>query len=141
MVKTALLALAIIGSAFAQDQHPAFEVASVKPFETNDLRANIGVEPTGRFVARATLRALIAFAWDLRNDAVTGGPGWMDSIAWAIEATPDQPGRPPLPRLQQMLQSLLIERFQTAGSSSDAQRIHLRTVDRQRRQQAQAVRA
>lgn len=98
-------------NALADDQNPVFEVASVKPFETSDLRANISLEPNGKFTARATLRALVAFAWDLRNDAVTGGPGWMDSIVYDIEATPDRPGRPALPQLQQMLQSLLTERF------------------------------
>src|SRR5207253_2160519 len=81
----------------------------------NDLRASIGIQPGGRFIATATLRALIGFAYDLRPNGLSGGPSWIDSIAYHIEAKADGTIQPPvLPKIQGMLQSLLTDRFKLA---------------------------
>jgi hypothetical protein len=89
---------------------PAFEVASVKPANTTDLRTSIQPDG-GRLLASATLKALIGFAYDVEDHDIVGGPSWMTSGAWLIDARTGGATQPPLPELQQMLQSLLADRF------------------------------
>ncbi len=87
-----------------------FEVASVKPADTTDLRASI--QPDGdHFLASATLKALIGFAYDVEDHDIVGGPSWMNSGAWVIDARTGGATKPPLSEFQQMLQSLLSDRF------------------------------
>ena len=98
--------------AFAQQSQRSFEVASVKPANTDDQRTSIQIEPGGRFVASATLKALIGFAYDVQDHDILGGPGWIDSDLYRIDAkigiTLPQPAEP---ALREMLQSLLADRF------------------------------
>jgi uncharacterized protein (TIGR03435 family) len=98
---------------------PAFEVASVKPNTSGDGRVMIQNQP-GRFIAtNITLRLLIRNAYQMQDFQITGGPGWMASDHFDINAkVPDEfrdlpPGRPgeaPGP-LQLMLRALLADRF------------------------------
>jgi len=120
MTANSWAALAVLFAAsivtHAQNQSkPAFEVASVKPADTADLRASISIEP-GRFVATATLKALIGFAYDVEDHDIAGGPGWMNSSAWAIDARMENTAiSSPTPELQQMLESLLADRFKLSA--------------------------
>jgi uncharacterized protein (TIGR03435 family) len=101
--------------AFAQAMpRPSFEVASVKPGNPSNPRVSYSVDPGGRFIAiNITLRTLIGFAHGVRS---MGGPSWLDSQKYDIEAKPDAAfARNPDPansaQLRLMLQSLLEERF------------------------------
>ena len=57
-----------------------------------------------------SLRGLIAIAWTLQDNQVEGGPKWMDSERYLIQARTAGPSNDPEMRL--MLQSLLKDRFQ-----------------------------
>ena len=57
-----------------------------------------------------TLNACIRIAYGLKADQVTGGPKWLDSDRFNIEARATTPARDP--ELLTMLQTLLAERFQ-----------------------------
>jgi hypothetical protein len=53
-----LILTLVIPAGFALAQgtaNPTFEVASVKPAETTDLRTSMDIQPNGRFTASATL--------------------------------------------------------------------------------------
>jgi uncharacterized protein (TIGR03435 family) len=99
---------------------PSFEVASIKPNRSGELRISIGFQP-GRFIASGTtVKQLIALAYDVRDIQVSGGPSWVDSERYNIDAKePDSvveelPKLPPAERGEQlrlMVQSLLADRF------------------------------
>jgi uncharacterized protein (TIGR03435 family) len=99
---------------------PTFEVASIKANKSGDGRSFLGSPPGGRFSAtNMPLRGLIAFAYGtpqpLPNFRIIGGPSWIDSDRFDINAkasTEFQPGMGgPSPQLSLMLRALLAERF------------------------------
>ena len=108
--------------AFAQQQpRPSFEVASVKPGNPDNPQVCVCVEPPVRFFSiNATLKMLIVDAYNVRNHQISGGPNWLDSAKFNIEAR--MPRATPIPAeldgppqiLRLMEQSLLAERFKLA---------------------------
>ena len=92
-----------------------FDVASVKPADP-DGSWQISV-PHGRFTAaNCTLLRLVRFAYDLQDHQISGGPGWLDSAKFTIDATVDRAtvvpsGRAAYPVLRPMVRVLLAERF------------------------------
>ncbi|HVQ12416.1 MAG TPA: M56 family metallopeptidase, partial [Vicinamibacterales bacterium] len=103
---------------------PRFEVASVKPHKSDDGTFGIMGQPGGRFTAtNASLRLLIRTAYQLQDDQIVGGPGWLASDRFDIVAKASEgvPGRPfdfsPAPvgqgpgAMQLMMRALLSERF------------------------------
>jgi uncharacterized protein (TIGR03435 family) len=104
-------------------QKPSFEVASVKASASGDDRIVSQAQPVGRWrISNAALKLLIAMAYSVRRDQVSGGPNWIDADRWNIEAKAEERSIPPeLPSpspttpnhpLTLMLQSLLEDRFQ-----------------------------
>jgi uncharacterized protein (TIGR03435 family) len=111
-----LLALAM--AAFAQQpERPSFEVASIKPGDPNERRVSLFIQPGGKLsTTNASLQMMIGFAYDVRNHQISGGPNWLDSAKFNVEAkAPSTIQIPPGPdgatQLRLMLQSLLAERF------------------------------
>ena len=112
----------------AQDavtQLPAFEVASIRPPDPSRGEVNgFYTYPGGRIVASGcTLQYLVMLAFDLQRFQISGGPGWMDDDRYDIQAKPSDSSpssksnpasrkSPPSEEQRQMLQSLLIDRFQ-----------------------------
>jgi len=134
----AVVALALCGSTRAGAQSPqtaagqappvstvptsaSFEVASIKPNHSGERRFFVSWQP-GRFNATGmTLKFLITLAYDVKDFQVLGGPGWVNSERYDIDAKePDSIAQEldKLPREQRqpladsMLQSLLADRFQ-----------------------------
>jgi uncharacterized protein (TIGR03435 family) len=92
-------------------EKPRFDAASIKPNPTQSLRHVILPPNGGRLSTnRATLRLLIQRAYDLQTFQVQGGPEWMNSQAWDVEAKAE--GNPGRKQVWLMLQSLLEHRFQ-----------------------------
>ena len=101
-------------------QKPVFEVASIKRSAATGGNASIGDQPGGRFVASyIPLRRVIQFAYR-NNQQFLGGPDWLDSDRWDIEAkapagsvsqrsSPVSMAAPDA--LALMVQSMLEERF------------------------------
>ena len=107
--------------AFAQQQpRPSFEVASVKPGDPASRQVRIGLQRGGNFTAtNVSLQMLIGFAWDLRPHQISGGPKWLESERFTIDAKPGgalptTPGPEGMSQMRPMLQSLLGDRFQLA---------------------------
>jgi uncharacterized protein (TIGR03435 family) len=100
-----------------------FEVASIKPNKTGGGQVMIGIQPGGRLNAlNVTLRDLIRTAYQVQPFQIVGGPSWITTDRFDIQAKaesdfpvggPPIPGGPPgIP--QQMLQALLRDRFTLA---------------------------
>jgi uncharacterized protein (TIGR03435 family) len=116
-----LLAFALAGSFaphwIAYAQRLEFEVASVKPSGPSGEQFRIGSWPGGRFTATdANLKRLIQTAYDVRSHQISGGPNWLESAKFDIEAkadaaTPIPPGSAGAQQIRSMVQSLLEERF------------------------------
>ena len=110
------------GSGRLSERSPEFEVASVKRNTSLGGERGAGFQPGGRFSAKnMTVRGLIAAAYGTPQPLplyrVIGGPGWIDSDRFDIEARSstdlsDLPGKPGWsPRGQEMLRALLASRF------------------------------
>lgn len=101
-----LFLLASLGTA-----QTTFEVASVKPNLSGAQGGSVRLTPGGRLVAQnAPMRMLITAAYDVRDFQLLGGPAWMASERFDIEAK--AAGNPSQDQISQMLQALLAERFQ-----------------------------
>jgi uncharacterized protein (TIGR03435 family) len=89
-----------------------FEVASVKLHTSDDQRVMMVAQPGGRFIAaNVPLRLVIRTAFQLQDDQIVGGPTWLATDRFDIEARAlGQPGAPSA-QLLTMLQSLLAVRF------------------------------
>jgi uncharacterized protein (TIGR03435 family) len=90
---------------------PAFEVVSVKR-RTSDAPGSVStmLMPGGRVVAQnVTVRDLIRSAYALEDSQVEGGPGWIRSDRFDIEARAGETATSENARA--MLRSLLTERF------------------------------
>ena len=112
----------VVGLALAQT--PAkplqFEVASVKPSVSRGI--DIKAFPTRLSVTNCSLSQLVEAAYTIEHWQLTGGPAWLDSDRFDIEAKtaedlsadPDRvvaAGRPVPRKMMLMLQTLLAERF------------------------------
>lgn len=115
-----------IGQLAAASTLPEFEAASIKP-SAPDASLKIAFARGGKlFVSNATLRFLIKIAYDIGDDQLAGGPAWISSKRFDVEATPGTPegGDPDTMSSDQLilfhkparlrLQRLLAERFQLA---------------------------
>jgi uncharacterized protein (TIGR03435 family) len=113
-----LAALALPGLMAGQTQNPgaaapSFEVASIKPNKGAGNGSSVLRDQSGNFTAQnATLKMLImsALCYDVRDFQVVGGPGWIGSERYDILAKPA--GKPGRAEFQQMVRTLLAERFQ-----------------------------
>jgi uncharacterized protein (TIGR03435 family) len=89
---------------------PKFDVATIKPAAPG-ADDGVTLRPGGRFSAtNITLKDLIGGAYVMPFFRILGGPPWLDSIHYDIEAKPDTPVKESDRRV--MLQALLAERFQ-----------------------------
>ncbi len=98
---------------FAQTLSPKFDVASIRKSRP-DLHYDALFCENGRYTRGGdTLKALVQFAWRLRDFQVIGGPGWIDSDQFFIEAKGDPAATPE--QCLAMMQSLLEDRFRLAA--------------------------
>jgi uncharacterized protein (TIGR03435 family) len=103
---------------------PAFDVASVKPDKTGGMGVRIMFQPGGRFTAdNITLKFLIRLAYDVQDFQISGGPPWLNSDRYDIEAKAEGPPesemrnmteeqrQADMKRRRLMIQALLADRF------------------------------
>jgi bla regulator protein BlaR1 len=121
MALTALLlasSLAPRWIAFAQTPtRQSFEVAAIKPGDPTIQFGGLRIAPGGRFTTNsASLQMLIGFAYDVRNHQIAGGPNWLETAKFTIDAKAGSsvqipPGLASNTPIRLMLQSLLANRF------------------------------
>jgi bla regulator protein blaR1 len=105
----------------ASGKPPVFEVASVKRNDSGERRMGSRIEPGGRYIAQnVPLYWLIADAYRVpfQSSRLSGGPEWIRSERYDIEAKPEKGFIPPgasstvrEARIMEMLKALLADRF------------------------------
>jgi uncharacterized protein (TIGR03435 family) len=96
-------------AAVCQAQSPAFEAASVK-LDKSGGRVGIRRDPGRLDITNMTLKAMVRYAYDVRDIQISGGPAWFDSDRWDIAATAGREVNDA--ERKRMLQTLLLDRFQ-----------------------------
>ncbi len=93
-MKTAIAALSLLSCGVVHAQQASasltYEVASIKPSAPDERRVGIMFQPGGGLrVTNAPLRMVIALAYDVRDFQISGGPGWIGSDRFDINARPE----------------------------------------------------
>lgn len=106
----------------------SFDVASIKPDHMDGHSTRISFNSNSLVVSGATLKRLIAFAYNMNNFQIFGGPGWVETETYEVQAKILDEGvveaLKKLPATQRgeqrrsMVQSLLVERFKLNVSHS-----------------------
>jgi uncharacterized protein (TIGR03435 family) len=92
------------------DADPQFEVAAIKPCRTPGTATQI--LPGGRLrVSGLTLRGLIRWAYNVRDFQISGGPSWVNTDRYDIDAKPASGEHDSRAAVLKMLQRLLTDRF------------------------------
>jgi uncharacterized protein (TIGR03435 family) len=66
---------------------PAFDVAAIKPTADTTVFSYSHVEPGGRYLGQnMSLRLLIKTGYGVHDNQIIGGPSWIDSARWDINA-------------------------------------------------------
>ena len=114
---TLVAACVVAHASWAQAQAQTFAVASVKQNRSAELMIKMDMPGARRFVAtNVPLRNLIRFAYDVDESRLTGGPDWIRTERFDVNATADEdlptwtPAGPP-PVVLSMLRALLADRF------------------------------
>jgi uncharacterized protein (TIGR03435 family) len=121
-VLVSILAVVAIVPAAAQvirsDGHkPQFEVATVRPNKSGEPGAQLGPRPGGRLIGiNQPVRNLIRNAFNVQSDQIIGGPDWIESDRFDIQAKAadadlNEKGMLSYPQFMLRLQSLLEDRF------------------------------
>ena len=114
MLKALGIVSLLLELALGQSTNPpqSFEAVEIQPASSADSWVSVGILPNGYVRCHnATLRMLIAAAYDRGDELVTAGPPWLDSDRFDIIAktAPTSKGK-----IQLMLQTLLGQRFKLA---------------------------
>jgi uncharacterized protein (TIGR03435 family) len=86
-----------------------FEVASIKRNVSGDLGRYIKPAPGRVSVSNMTVKDLLTMAYQVRDFQISGGPGWVNSDRYDIEAKTGGIATPK--QVQQMLRTLVEGRF------------------------------
>jgi uncharacterized protein (TIGR03435 family) len=105
-----ILCLAAAVCALCAQDRPAFEAASIHAGAPGDGRFSFNLTNGGRLTVRnMTVWNLLRQAYGWRDNQIIGGPGWIKSDVFDIQAAPSAPvGRD---RAVEMLKTLLEDRF------------------------------
>ena len=95
---------------------PVYDVASVKENKSGERMMRIMNKPDGFSCSNIPLKTLIANAYLIRQDLISGGPGWVDSTGFDVEAKVAGSDMEAFKKLSprqrySLLQALLEERF------------------------------
>jgi uncharacterized protein (TIGR03435 family) len=97
--------------AMASNAKPGVEVATIKPSSPDAPRSGLRLRGGEIVIERMSLNDLIEYSWGVHEKQVVGGPRWMETGKWDIEAKPDTPGMPSSSQLRELVQKLVADRF------------------------------
>jgi uncharacterized protein (TIGR03435 family) len=117
---TVLLMITLAGYAQSGVEPPKYEVASIKPNTDGDFRFAFRIEPSGPLAATGiTLKRLMMTAYNVQGFRIVGGPDWVVSSRWDVQAKPGGVVSPD--QIRPMLRALLESRFQLHTHSEKRQ--------------------
>ena len=128
-MRFAALLFTMLSTALAQP--PAFEVATLKPVELTpgNYSANLGSATNGVVnLTNVTLSDSLRYAYAITNDQQIVGPDWIRDKDIRFNIQGKAAANTPLPRLREMLQTLLIERFHISLRREPRNMSHLAMV-------------
>jgi uncharacterized protein (TIGR03435 family) len=90
-----------------------FEVAVIRPSSADPTAGtSFNVYDGGRIrITNEPVKLLMRTAFDLQNSQIAGGPGWVETDRYDIEAKTGQPEKPTPSTLGPCLRDMLAERF------------------------------
>jgi uncharacterized protein (TIGR03435 family) len=114
---------------------PQFEVASIKPADPAILQKSVNLRGGELKATSYSLKNLIQLGWDVRSFQVLGGPDWVDSDKYNVDAKPPAPleifrgeGQR---QFRLMVQALLADRFKlTLHPETKEMRVYFLVVGR-----------
>ena len=109
-MKLAFYAMLACGLAAAQPKE-AFDSASIKPAKPGQRGYSIRPLPGRVSAQNVTLQELIGEAYHVFDFQISGGPMWIDSDRYDVEAKAASGAAPSQLELRAMLQKLLADRF------------------------------
>jgi uncharacterized protein (TIGR03435 family) len=111
----------ILAASCLDAQTASFEVVSIKPSGPDDQGMFINGLPGGGIRIRgASVKNLIAMAYNVREFQISGAPAWTGSEHFDIEARPPQPaGTPNARKNRERMQALLADRFHLTVHNED----------------------
>jgi bla regulator protein blaR1 len=95
---------------------PKFDVASIKPNKSGEMRIMMRFLPDGMRMEGVPLQLMLTQAFSVEDDRIIGAPGWVKTDRFDIEAKVAPEDAPKLEKLKRedrmaMLQPLLQDRF------------------------------
>lgn len=106
-----LLLFTLSGYAQQAVDPPKYDLSSVKPNADSDFRYTFRIERDGTILATGiTLKRLIMTAYDFQGFRILGGPGWVSSKRWDVQAKANR--APSDAQFRETLRALLEDRFQ-----------------------------
>jgi uncharacterized protein (TIGR03435 family) len=110
--KSALILVALSAPHVFGQVPEAFDVVSIKRNLTDGDRAIPTSRTPGRFYyPNLTVMRLIRTAFNLRSFQISGGPAWLNTEKYDIEAKTEVPTTIDMAQLRPALQKILTERF------------------------------
>lgn len=115
-----LLVTTLAGYGQSGVEPPKYDVASIKPNTDSDVRFAFRIEPSGPLAATGiTLKRLMMTAYNVQGFRIVGGPGWVVSRRWDVQAKPDRAVS--ASQVRPMLRALLEDRFQLRSHAEQRQ--------------------
>ena len=96
----------------AQEQTPAFEVASIKSFQGLPLNVSMNISGPRVTISEYGLPGLLMTAYQVEPWQISGGPAWLDTDRFNIVANAPGAGSPTAQQVRLMLRTFLADRFQ-----------------------------
>jgi len=112
LIRTPRLGL-LLSFVIAAQSAQQFEVAVIRPsLAPPGAGTSFNVFEGGRLrIVNEPVKLLIRTAFRLQNTQIAGGPGWLDTDRFDLEAKTGRPEKPTPDQLSPMMQDLLVERF------------------------------
>lgn len=115
-----LLLTVLVAGGVRGAEPPKYEVASIKANTDGGLGYRFYIGPDGSLAASGiTLRRLMMTAYNVQGFRIAGGPEWVGSSRWQVQAKPDRAASPD--QVRPMLRALIEERFQLRTRSEKRQ--------------------
>jgi uncharacterized protein (TIGR03435 family) len=95
---------------------PFYDVVSIHPHNALDDNINFDISASNFTESNASLKQLISYAWGIREDLISGLPGWADSARFDVTAKVSDPDLSAIRKLTKqqrgaMLRPMLTDRF------------------------------
>lgn len=106
-------AAGVIDVGGVQAQNLTYDVSTIRPHNPSDAGVWWNQLPNGLRFTNVTIKGIIAHAWDVRSDQITGEPAWANDLRWDLIARDSEHNLESMsyPQRNEMLKALLADRL------------------------------